>query len=114
MLLLSPLQGSTKLATHISLVTSGGGVAIATNVYIYFRSRELLLRTECPACGQRFVSRHEVISAPSDSNTFCPLYHLPLTSALGCICGDTTSRLWLSEISLGEPITEVQVNRPYY
>ena len=113
MLLLPPLYASTKLATPMSLVLMSGGSMI-TNAGSYFHSQELLLRTECTTCGRNFVNRHELISTLSDSNVFRPMHHLPLTSTSSCIvCGDTSSRLLLTEVSWGEPITEVQVNRPY-
>jgi len=108
MLLLSHLHGSAKFATHISLVA----VAMLINYFLFY-GPQLLIRTEYTTCGRRFVCRHEVISVPTVNNTLRPLYHFPATSPSNCLCGHPNSRLLLTEITLGEPTTEVHLNRPY-
>jgi len=54
-----------------------------------------------------------MISTPSIPGTFRPLYELPISSFLVCWCGHPDSRLLLTEMSMGAPVTEVQIDRPH-
>jgi len=55
-----------------------------------------------------------VVSGPSSANTYRPIQHLPVISQRYCACGQLVSELLLTEITLGDPTTEVQINRRYW
>jgi hypothetical protein len=63
--------------------------------------------------GGSLLANTKVVSVPSDPSTLRPVYHLRVTSPSNCLYADPLSNLLLTEVSLGNPVTEIQINCPY-
>jgi hypothetical protein len=109
MLLLSPSQDSTKLATHISLVTIRATAMFINVSFSYYSRRSLALHLECSTFERRYTTVHDLVAATSENAFLSPLPRLQPTLPITCSCADPLSRLILVEVTLGVPITEVQI-----
>ena len=88
-------------------------VAVAMFILLILFSRlEIILRTECSICGRRYATRHDMAAVPSDPSTLHPVYRMWAVKPSTCLCDDPLSGLILTEVSLGDPQAEVQVNLP--
>jgi hypothetical protein len=81
-----------------------------TNVsFSYYSRRSLALHVEFTTCESRYTTVHNLVAAPSENAFLSPLHRLQPTLPIICSCGDPLSRLILVEVTLGAPITEVQI-----
>jgi hypothetical protein len=122
MLLLSPLQGSTKLATHISFVAVAV-VAILTSLFhfIYFICSRctLTIKLQCPSCFRQSRKVIPLVSTNATPRAFTISPHFPsvrLTHQRDCARG-IPALAWLPihfQISTPQPQVGVIQNNYYF